>query len=78
VTEWLAAALYAGSLMKNAVFWDVTPCDSYKNQRFGGTYRLHHHGEENQLARHIQEDYIFHSHRRENLKSYIAFTGWAL
>jgi hypothetical protein len=22
--------------MKNAVFWDVTPCDSCKNRRFGG------------------------------------------
>jgi hypothetical protein len=22
--------------MKNDVFWDVTPCDSCKNQRFGG------------------------------------------
>jgi hypothetical protein len=28
--------------MKNAVFWDVTPCGSCKNRRFGGTYRLHH------------------------------------
>jgi hypothetical protein len=26
----------------------------------------------------IQEDGILHSHRRENLKSYIALTGWAL
>jgi hypothetical protein len=25
--------------MKNAVFWDVTPCGSRKNRRFGGTYR---------------------------------------
>jgi hypothetical protein len=28
--------------------------------------------------RHIPEDDILHSHRRENLKSYIALTGWAL
>jgi hypothetical protein len=28
--------------------------------------------------RHIQEDGILHSHRRENLKSYIALTGWTL
>jgi hypothetical protein len=28
--------------------------------------------------RHILEDGILHSHRRENLKSYIALTGWAL
>jgi retron-type reverse transcriptase len=24
-------------LLQNAVFWDVTPCDSCKNRRFGGT-----------------------------------------
>jgi hypothetical protein len=23
--------------MKNDVFWDVTPCGSCKNRRFGGT-----------------------------------------
>jgi hypothetical protein len=28
--------------MKNVVFWDVTPCVSCKNRRFGGTYRLLH------------------------------------
>jgi hypothetical protein len=28
--------------------------------------------------RHIPEDDILHSHRRENLKSYIALTGWVL
>jgi hypothetical protein len=28
--------------------------------------------------RHILEDDILHSHRRENLKSYIALTGWTL
>jgi hypothetical protein len=27
--------------MKNAVFWDVTPCDFCENQRFGETCRLH-------------------------------------
>jgi hypothetical protein len=31
--------------MKNIVFWDVKPCGCIKNQRFGGTYRLHHYGE---------------------------------
>jgi hypothetical protein len=25
------------SEMKNRVFWDVTPCGSCKNRRFGGT-----------------------------------------
>jgi hypothetical protein len=28
--------------------------------------------------RHISEDDILHSHRRENFKSLIALTGWAL
>jgi hypothetical protein len=28
--------------------------------------------------RHIPEDGTFHSHRPENLKSYIALTGWTL
>jgi hypothetical protein len=28
--------------------------------------------------RNIPEDTILHSHRRENLKSYIALTGWSL
>jgi hypothetical protein len=37
--------------LKNAVFWDVTQCGSYKNRRFGGSYRLHHQGEKNQRAR---------------------------
>jgi hypothetical protein len=30
--------------MKNAVFWDVAPCRSCVNRRFGGTYRLRLHG----------------------------------
>jgi hypothetical protein len=31
-----------------------------------------------ETGRIIPEDGIIHSHRRENLKSYIALTGWAL
>jgi hypothetical protein len=31
--------------MKNAVFWDVMPCGSCKNQHLGGTYHLHHQGD---------------------------------
>jgi hypothetical protein len=30
--------------MKKAVFWDMAPCRSGVNRRFGGTYRLHLHG----------------------------------
>jgi hypothetical protein len=38
---------------KNVIFWDVTPCGSCKNRRFGGTYRLHHQGDKNQGARNV-------------------------
>jgi hypothetical protein len=31
-----------------------------------------------ELGFYIPEDDILHSHRRENLKSYIALTGWSL
>jgi hypothetical protein len=30
--------------VKNAVYWDVTPCGSCKNQYFRGIYSLHHQG----------------------------------
>jgi hypothetical protein len=33
--------------MKNAVFWDVAPCDSCQNRLFGGTYRVQHQGDKN-------------------------------
>jgi hypothetical protein len=33
--------VFTAVTMKNAVFWDATPCGSCKNLRFGGTYRLH-------------------------------------
>jgi hypothetical protein len=36
--------------MKNAVFLDVTPCDSSWDRRFGGTYCLLHHSGKNQRA----------------------------
>jgi hypothetical protein len=31
--------------MKNGVFWDVMPCGSCKNRRFGGTWSLLHQGD---------------------------------
>jgi hypothetical protein len=39
--------------MKNPIIWDVTPCGSYKNQRFRGMYRLHYQGDQNLWARMI-------------------------
>jgi hypothetical protein len=37
--------------MKNGVFCDVTPCDSCKNRRFGGAYRVFHQGDKNRWTR---------------------------
>jgi hypothetical protein len=48
--------------MKNAVFWNVPPCSSCKNRRFGGRYRLYHLVERiielgaSAIPRHITED----------------------
>jgi hypothetical protein len=35
--------------LKNAIFWDVKSCGSCKNRRFGGTYRLRHQGDKNNV-----------------------------
>jgi hypothetical protein len=32
--------VFTAVIMKNAVLWDVAPCRSCVNRRFGGTYRL--------------------------------------
>jgi hypothetical protein len=37
--------------MKNVVFWDVTPCGSFRKQRFRGTYRLHRQGDRSRRDR---------------------------
>jgi hypothetical protein len=34
----LRILVFTAVTMKSVVFWDVTPCGSYKNQRFGWTY----------------------------------------
>jgi hypothetical protein len=41
--------VFTAVTMKNALFWDVTPCGSCRNRRFGGTYCLHHQGDKNRL-----------------------------
>jgi hypothetical protein len=36
--------VFTAVTMKNYVFWDVTPCGSCKDRRFGGTWLLLHQG----------------------------------
>jgi hypothetical protein len=38
------------NMVKNGVFWVVTPCGSCKNRRFGGTWRLLHQGDKNRCT----------------------------
>jgi hypothetical protein len=39
--------VFTAVTMKIGVFWDVMPCGSCKNRRFGGTWRLLHQGDNN-------------------------------
>jgi hypothetical protein len=39
--------VFTAVTMKNGVFWDIKPCGSCKNRRFGGTWRLLHQGDKN-------------------------------
>jgi hypothetical protein len=34
---WVRFEVFTAVTLKNDVFWDVTPCGSCKNRRFGGT-----------------------------------------
>jgi hypothetical protein len=43
--------LYIMKSLKNAFFWDMTPCGCCQNRRFGGMYHLHYQVEKNQRAR---------------------------
>jgi hypothetical protein len=59
--------------MKNAVFWDVAPCRSCVNRRFGGTYCLFLQGRKirewgTSVNRWLQSETSVHSYLRENLK----------
>jgi hypothetical protein len=59
-------ALELVTSMKIAVFWVVAPCSLVEvYQRFRGPCCLHHQGDSQ------PEDSNFHTHRRENLKSYM-------
>jgi hypothetical protein len=38
--DYVRFEVFTAVTMKNAVFWDVRPCGSYKNRHFGGTCSL--------------------------------------
>jgi hypothetical protein len=44
--------------MKNAVFWDVTPCGTFKKRRFGETHRLNHQSNMNRRARNVSSNVL--------------------
>jgi hypothetical protein len=44
--------------MKKAVFWDVAPCRSGVNRRFGGTYRLHLQGRRENIRKSARETFV--------------------
>jgi hypothetical protein len=50
-TFFIRFEVFMEATMKNAVFWDVMPCGSCKNQCFGGTSHVHHQGDKNRRAR---------------------------
>jgi hypothetical protein len=37
VWHYVRFEVFTAVTMKNCVFWNVTPCDTCKNRRFGGT-----------------------------------------
>jgi hypothetical protein len=43
--------VFTAVTMKNAISWEVTPCGSCKNRRFGGTPRLYHKSDMNPQKR---------------------------
>jgi hypothetical protein len=58
-----------------------TLCGHFSSYLTGNTLRLRYRAQPVIAVwgnSNIPEDGILHSHRRENLKSYIALTGWAL
>jgi hypothetical protein len=48
--EYVRFEIFTAVTMKNAVYWDVTPCGSCRDRCFGGTYRLHHQGDKNNVS----------------------------
>jgi hypothetical protein len=65
----------------NIVFWDVARFSSlmdFSTLKMEAIRSSETFDFIRPTRRNIPEDAILHSHRRENLKSYIALTGWTL
>jgi hypothetical protein len=75
----IGVSLHRRLVKRIAVFWAVKPCGLLEP-----TFRRNIWPQPSSSVlsratqRHIPEDRILHSHRHEDLKSYIALTGWAL
>jgi hypothetical protein len=52
--------------------WDVAQCDSCKNRRFGGTYRLHHEGKVNLRPTNVSSNYQLNIFLRSELQLLVA------
>jgi hypothetical protein len=51
LTEKVSFEVFTAVTTKNAVFSDMTPCDYFKNRRFGRTYRFHLQSDKNRRTR---------------------------
>jgi hypothetical protein len=51
--------IFTTMTMKNAVFWELTPCDSCKNRRFGGTHLHYQVGKNLQVKNKITNNVVF-------------------
>jgi hypothetical protein len=55
-SEFVRLEVFTAVTMKNGVFWDVTPCGSCKNRRFGRTYPVLHQGDKNRTVALVRTD----------------------
>jgi hypothetical protein len=47
ISNFVRFEVFTAVTMKKDALWDVTPCGSCKNRRFGGTWRLLHQDDKN-------------------------------
>jgi hypothetical protein len=47
---WSYILIRTNGFLKNAVFWDMTPCGPFKNRHFRGMFDHHHHGDKNRRS----------------------------